>query len=651
MALASGRPANGRGARRHGARPFYFFPLLPLLLLFLLPSPAWPGTDGYLAELKGTAEQRRLQDDGYWDILLFYKPAGGGRKSLVDDPKFFLSPVGKRDPGAELSATLDAMFDDSLSPPARCRFPARYEWLKETLRIDPSRLPAPECPELDNTLRTINPKSASLIFASGHMNAPASMFGHTFLRLDSAYESPLLSYAVNYAATINPKDSGIAYAFKGILGGYPGYYSILPYYVKVREYAAMDQRDLWEYRTNLTETEVRRMTLHILEMRGIFADYYFLDENCSYDLLFLLEAARPSVALTDRHKGFFVTPIETLHSVLAEGLIDNVVFRPSAARTIRHKAEEAGEAEVALAKSLAAGDVAPSDVVEGPLPATGKIRVLDLASDFTNYLFLKKEIPKDLYQGRYLGILAARSTVAGPPPEPRPLPVPAPPESGHLVSRASLAGGARDGRPFLEIAYRPAYHSLEDPVEGFNDGSQIVFAEAAVRWYPRDDKIRLQRLDLIDIVSLAPRDAFFRPVSWKLQTGFATRDFPGDVESLVYALNPGGGFAWKVSPLGIVFLLAETDLAVSGRYDHSFAFGMGGSAGIARQLSDRWGLLGQARYIYGVLGDREQGRRFTASLKVPFRLSRNRSLVLDGEREEAPSVHVGTIRLTWNAYF
>jgi hypothetical protein len=634
--------------RRGGARPFFF---LPLLLLFLLPSPARPGTDGYLAELKGTAERRRLQDDRYWGILLFYKPAEGGRRSLVDDPKFFLSPGGKRDPGAELSATLDAMFDDSLSPPARCRFPARYEWLKEALPIDPARLPAPECPELDNTLRAINPKSASLIFASGHMNAPASMFGHTFLRLDSAYASPLLSYAVNYAATIDRKDSGIAYAFKGIFGFYPGYYSILPYYQKVQEYAAMDQRDLWEYRTNLTETEVGRMALHMIEMQGVYMDYYFLDENCSYDLLFLLEAARPSVALTDRHKGFFVTPIETLRSVLAAGLIDNVVFRPSAARTIRHKAEEAGETEVGTAKSLATGDVAPSTVLEGPLPPQGKARVLDLASDFTHYLYLKREIPKDTYQGRYLGILSVRSKVGDPPPVSFPLPVPAPPASGHLVSRASLAAGARDGRPFLEASYRPAYHSLEDPAEGFNDGSQIVFSEAAVRWYPRDDKVNLQRLDLIDIVSLAPRDALFRPVSWKVQTGFATRDFPGGEEALVYELNPGGGFSWKVSPLGIAYVLMETDLAVSGRYDRSFAFGMGGSAGIARQVSGGLGVLARARYVHGVLGDREQGRRFTGSLKLPFRLSRNRSLVLEGEHAEAPSVHVGTIRLTWNAHF
>jgi len=610
-----------------------------------------PGTDGYLAELKETAARRRLQDDRYWDILLFYKPAAGGRKSLVDDPKFFLAPDGKRDPGAELSATLDALFDDSLSPPVRCRFPARYEWLKETLPIDPARLPAPECPELDNTLRAINPKSASLIFASGHMNAPASMFGHTLLRLDSAYESPLLSYAVNYAATINPKDSGIAYAFKGIFGFYPGYYSILPYYVKVREYAGMDQRDLWEYRTNLTEAEVRRMTLHVLEMQGIYMDYYFLDENCSYDLLFLLEAARPSVTLTDRHKGFFVAPIETLRSVLAEGLIDNVVFRPSTARKIRHKAAGAGDQEVELAKALASGDAAPPALLDGSLPAEGQARVLDLASDYTQYLYLKREIPKDTYQGRYLGILSARSKVGGPSPASGPLPVPAPPESGHLVSRASLAGGARDGYPFLEIAYRPAYHSLEDPAEGFNDGSQIVFSEAAVRWYPQDDKVRLQRWDVIDIVSLAPRDGLFHPVSWKVKTGFATRDFPGGTEALVYELSPGGGFSWKVSPLGIVYFLMETDLAVSGRYDRSFAFAMGGSAGIARQVSDRWGVLAQARYVYGVLGDREQGRRFTASVKVPVRLSRNRSLVLEGEHTESQDVRSDTFRLSWNIFF
>jgi len=623
-----------------------------LLLVLLLPRPEASAADGrYLSKLQEQASQRHLQDSRYWDILLFYKPARGGRESLVDDPNFFLSPDGKHDPGAELSATLAAFFDETRSPPARCRFPARYEWLKETLPIDEAQLPKNDCPRLDNTLRTIDPKSASLIFSSGHMNAPASMFGHTFLRIDGAYESPLLAYAVNYAATVDRNDNGIEYAFKGLFGYYPGYFSLLPYYAKVREYAGMEQRDLWEYRTNLSEAEVRRMTLHVLEMEGIYSDYYFLDENCSYDLLFLLEAARPEAELTDRARGFFVTPVDTLRAVLAAGMIDNVVFRPSEQRKIREMAGEAGPRLVALARELALGEAKAAAVTGSALAATDKARTLDLAAAYTQYLYRKQEIPKDLYQRRYLAILSARSEVGGPPPWPPPPSAPAPPEAGHLVSRASLAAGARDGRPFLEAAYRPAYQSLEDPVEGFHEGSQIVFSDLAVRWYPRDQEVRLQRWDLIDIVSLAPRDELFRPVSWKVRTGFATREFSGNAEGLAYEVNPGGGFAWRVPSLGIVYALFETDLAVSGRYQPAYVFAAGGSAGFARQVSDRFGLLAQARYVYGLLGDTSEGRRFTGSVIVPVRLSRNRSLALAGEHVDGPSVHVGTVSLTWNAFF
>jgi hypothetical protein len=519
------------------------------------------------------------------------------------------------------------------------------------LPIDEARLPAVECPHLDNTLRTIQPKSASLIFSTGHMNAPASMFGHTFLRIDGAYESPLLAYAVNYAATVDRSDNGIEYAFKGLFGYYPGYFSILPYYAKVREYAGMEQRDLWEYRTNLSEAEVRRMTLHVLEMEGIFSDYYFLDENCSYDLLFLLEAARPEVVLTDRTRGFFVTPVDTLRAVLAAGMIDNVAFRPSEQRKIRRKAEEAGPRDVALARELALGEAQPAAVTGSALPAADQARTLDLASDYAQYLYRKREMSKEVYQPRYLSILSARSEVGGPPAASAPTAAPAPPEAGHLVSRASLAAGARDGRPFLQAAYRPAYHSLEDPAEGFSEGSQIVFSDLAVRWYPRDQEVRLQRWDLIDIVSLAPRDELFRPVSWKVQTGFATREFPGNVEALTYEVNPGGGFAWRVPLLGIVYALFETDLAVSGRYEPSYVVAAGGCAGFAHQVSERVGLLAQARAVYGLLGDTRDGRRFTGSVTVPFRLSRNRSLALAGEHVDGPSVHVGTVSLTWNAFF
>ncbi len=79
-----------------------------------------------------------------------------------------------------------------------------------------------------------------------------SVFGHTLLRISSSYKSPLLSSAVNYAA--NDTDSnGLLYAFKGIFGFYPGYFSLLPYHQKLNDYSGVEHRDIWEYTLNLSQ--------------------------------------------------------------------------------------------------------------------------------------------------------------------------------------------------------------------------------------------------------------------------------------------------------------------------------------------------------------------------------------------------------------
>jgi len=66
------------------------------------------------------------------------------------------------------------------------------------------------------------------------------------LPLRGRHTSRLLSFAVNYAARTD-ETNGFAYAIKGVFGFYPGYYSLLPYYVKVREYNDLERRDVWEY--------------------------------------------------------------------------------------------------------------------------------------------------------------------------------------------------------------------------------------------------------------------------------------------------------------------------------------------------------------------------------------------------------------------
>ena len=64
------------------------------------------------------------------------------------------------------------------------RFPARTDFLVEHLQLELS-LEHAACPALNRWLETINADKVTLVFPVGYLNNPASLFGHTFLRLDS----------------------------------------------------------------------------------------------------------------------------------------------------------------------------------------------------------------------------------------------------------------------------------------------------------------------------------------------------------------------------------------------------------------------------------------------------------------------------------
>jgi len=259
-------------------------------------------TQRYIQTLQQQARQKQLADTAMWRTLVHYRvhPLSRVDRSLADDRDFFLSPQGVRDPAQELDATLAAFFDTdtlhALGQPAACRFIARYQWLHEQLHFDASIMPPPDCPRYRQWRAGIQADKVTLIFPSAYLNSPASMYGHTFLRLDPRPEpgqasSPLLSYAVNYAAN-GDENEGLAYALKGLTGLYAGQFTNAPYYLRIREYNDLENRDIWEYELTLTPQEIDRLLAHTWELGPTRFDYYFFDENCSYHLLSLLPQAR-----------------------------------------------------------------------------------------------------------------------------------------------------------------------------------------------------------------------------------------------------------------------------------------------------------------------------------------------------------------------
>ena len=162
----------------------------------------------------------------------------------------------------------------------------------------------------------------------------------------------------------------------------------------------------------------------------------------------------------------------------------------------------------------------------------------------------------------------------------------------------------RDGRLFEEVGFRPAYHDLLDDDRGYVEGAQIVFADAALRYYSSDDKLVLQKLDIVDIISVSPRDSFFKPYSWKVRTGLVQRTGDDGDDHLVYQVSPGGGVSYAFGKKSFFYFLGEPDLILGGGLEGNYAVGIGASAGLLTTLTKAWKIHLFGREIYYALGDK-----------------------------------------------
>ncbi len=617
-----------------------------------------------MEELRAQALQHELAASREWHVLLHYREdrLGGGVTSLADSDNFFFAPDGKTNPQAELEATLAAFLD----PDARlrndehpqCVFVARRAFLDRNLGLDRARLPWRPCPEYDEWRTALGAAGLSLIFAEAFMNNPASMFGHTLLRLDrlppgdDRTRRDLLAYVVNFAGETG-MDTGALYAIKGIVGAYPGYFSLVPYYDKVNQYGNWEARDLWEYRLDLSPEEVERLLLHLWELRDVAFQYFFFSENCSYELLGLIEAARPEVDLRGRFGGW-VVPVDTVRAILEEaGLAGEVVWRPSSVTRIRSEAEPLDGEQQRLALAVSEGRLPPDAPEIEALAPEPRAAVLALAHDHLQQVAESRDREAS---ARGLAILRERSRVPvtgdpAPPPE-RPT---TRPDEGHGTARMQLAGGWLDGRSFVELRARPAFHDLLDAMGGFVPGAQIDFLQGALRFYPDDNEVTLQEMTLIEITSLAPRDLFFKPVSWKFRTGYLRRLLPSKVsddlrESGLWRTTGGAGLTWNPFGNALLYTFADATFDVSGKLDDSVGLGFGASTGIYfGDEGDRWRghLFGQAMSF--VAGDT---RTFLAvGFEQRLRLTRNTALEARVAWERDFSQGFLDARLAWSFYF
>lgn len=410
---------------------------------------------------------QQLANDPFWLSLGHYEAGKvSGWRSYVSDKKFFLAPDGAHHPDAELKATVDALYAPASlgEKHAQCVYPARTRWLKAQLQLND--LPALECKEFTQWFKDVAPHSAVMIFPAAYLNSPSSMFGHTLLRIDQAdvqsNNTALLSYAINFGAYIEGSDNSILYAWKGLMGGYPGLFALVPYQEKLSEYRSLENRDLWEYRLNLTEVETKRMVEHVWELKQIQFDYFFFDENCSYRLLELLQVARPGLRLTEQFP-LTAIPTDTVKAVKDAGLVEKIDYRPSRERELLERAKPLDSDEQQWVLNISDDQKQLQEPAFKALPRERQALIVDAAYRLGRYRAngLERDATRSQRSFELL-----RAINQNPAPDLKITP-PGLPENGH-ESRTWQAGiGTRGDKAFGEYGLRMAYHDLNDNAEGF----------------------------------------------------------------------------------------------------------------------------------------------------------------------------------------
>jgi hypothetical protein len=630
------------------------FSFLGLALALLVPTySAHASPPDYSNELVSKADSLKLDEDPYWRILLHYRPRWfGGYKSEIDAKDFFNAPDGRTQPRAELEATIRRFFEPvpTSSQPAQCLFIDRYQWLKSKLGFDPKRLPEQPCTEFNDWKNALSPESVSLIFSAFYMSNPSSSFGHTLLRLNhhrNGQELKLLDYGVNYAA--NPTTSNaLFYGILGMTGGFPGVFSNIPYFVKVEEYNNIESRDLWEYELTLTPQEIDRLMYHLWTVGHVQISYYFLDKNCSFMILTLLDSARPELGLSDRFdKKVWVIPSDTVRAInQTPGLVKSIAVRPSLAYRIRTERTSLLPDEDRLFLELihdqSAEDRSRDLASVKKLPSARAAQVLDTTLDYLHYA--KKT--KDPLNSE---VLLARADLAEAPQQIELTPEEVSterPDAGNDSARVGLGTGYDSvDRGYASASIRPAFHDLNADPLGYPRGAQIEALSLDAHYSPDFSRFRIEKADLIDIVALTPWDSVFKKFSWTARLG-ADRvlDFNCS-RCLEYKGEVGGGFSYAPVKPAMLYFLAKGEAGFGPDYTPGYRLGPAAEAGMLMSFTQSVSLQASGSYHHAVMGYTvpysQEGieARFSTSKDTDFRLGFDHYPITNEEK------------VTFNVYF
>ena len=492
------------------------------LLLFinsnLIASTSTGAKNEYLSSLKNRIIELDLANHRQWLKLLHYQKFDTKFESQIDDKSFFISKTGKHNPLDEILQTVNSFFIEkpflksksNVITHSKCIFPARFQWLDETLQFKNKYINDIKCSKFKEWFNDLKPESVSLLFSTYNSESPASMFGHTFLNINKSGASKFspLNYSISYAAVIDSNDNMFQYAYNGIFGRYKGIFTLSPYYLKIQEYNNYDKRDIWIYDLNISKDETTLLVKHIWELDRITIDYYYFKENCSYHLLSLIEVAKPEIDLLNNFS-FVTIPVDTIKILNHKGMILKERFSVSRINKIYNLYNALTQTEKIVVDNALETKGKDNNIFNIKLNEESKIKVLDFLIEY--YLLDEKESSKKLwlfyvnYRSQFNDKVNYETTT----------PFHHSPLNSHNTSRFSFSISRTKLKKFnYKFEYRPSLHDFTDEPNGYLENSKLEMGRVSVIYNSKLNEFKINQFVFVNTLLLSPSTKFENKLSW-----------------------------------------------------------------------------------------------------------------------------------------
>lgn len=310
---------------------YHFFKKSSLICLMMASQATFANANTKnLDDILQTVQEKKLYQHTTWQRLLYYDNFSQSRmlnhfnsdKNIQD---FFVSRQGATNPQDEMTNILHSLLSENDTKlgnfSVQCRFPARTHWLKQQLNLAFS--PA-NCQDFDDWLKKINPQSLSLVFTDEYLDNPASAFAHIFLKFDNDSGD---EYYFNYAPKTPTDKNMVKFAYKTMISGNAGEFSINHYDKNIQKYLNKG-RNVWHYRLNLDKEQTLQLARQVYEIKNQTLPYYLIDENCASEILVLLNTLFPSKNYLAK-SSVMIAPSQIVRQLGDDGLIAQETFIPA----------------------------------------------------------------------------------------------------------------------------------------------------------------------------------------------------------------------------------------------------------------------------------------------------------------------------------